>query len=225
MPDKTPTKRPRRRTPLSRERILKRAQKLADKDGLDALSMRKLAQALRVEAMSLYNHVKHKDDMLDGMVELVVAEIEIPSDTGEWKDEMRKRALSAHAVLLQHPWAAMLLMSRVNVGPVMLRYVDATLGCLLSAGFSYEMADHAWNTLDSFIYGFTLQRLNFPFEPEEYKDVAEEYMPQLPMEMYPNLAGLSSEVIEGRYDGEHELSFGLELLLTGLESLRRASPE
>ncbi len=224
MSDIAPTKKT-RRTPLSRDRILKRAQKMADKHGLEALSMRKLAQALRVEAMSLYNHVNNKDDMLDGMVELVVAKIEIPTDAGEWKDEMRKRALSAHSVLMQHPWAAMLLMSRVNVGPVMLRYVDATLGCLLSAGFSYEMADHAWNTLDSYIYGFTLQCLNFPFEPEEYKEVAEEFMPQLPMEIYPNLAGLSSEVMLGRYDGKHELSFGLELLLSGLESVRRATSE
>ncbi len=114
----------------------------------------------------------------------------------------------------------MLLMSRVNVGPVMLRYVDATLGCLLDAGFSYPLADHAWNAIDSYIYGFTVKSLNFPFEPDEYKDVAEEFMPQMPMEQYPHLLGLSLEVMEGRHDGVHDLSLGLELLLDGLESLR-----
>jgi AcrR family transcriptional regulator len=137
--------------------------KLADAGGIEALSMRKLAADLGVEAMSLYNHVKNKDDILDGLVERVAAQIEVPKIGGDWKREMRKRASSAHKVLMHHRWAAMLLMSRVNIGPVMLRYVDATLGCLREAGFSHVMADHAWNTLDSYIYGFTLQALNFPF--------------------------------------------------------------
>ena len=212
-----------RRVALSRERVLARAMRIADKEGIDALSMRKIAQALGVEAMSLYNHVKNKDDMLGGMVELVAAEIAMPTTGGDWREQMRNRATSAHTVLMQHPWAAMLLMSRVNVGPVMLRYVDATLGCLLDAGFSYSLADHAWNCLDSYTYGYTLQSLNFPFAPEEYKGAAEEFMPQLPMELYPHLAGLSQEVIEGRHDGLHNLLFGLELLLDGLERLRKRS--
>jgi AcrR family transcriptional regulator len=136
--------------------------------GLAALSMRKLAQALGVKAMSLYNHVANKDDIIDGMVELVVAEIALPSLTVDWPTAMRQRATSAHAVLLRHPWATMALMSRVNVGPAMLRYIDATLGCLVEAGFSYPLADYAWNAIDSHIYGFTLQALNFPFEADEY---------------------------------------------------------
>ena len=170
--------------------------------------------------MSLYNHVKNKDDILDGIVDIVVSEIEVPIIGGDWKAAMRRRAESAHEVLMRHSWAAMLLMSRINVGPFMLRYVDATLGCLREGGFSFAMADYAWNTLDSYIYGFTLQKLNFPFEPDEYSDVAESFMPQLPSDQYPYLLGLSREVIEGRHDGLHDLAFGLEIVLDGLERLR-----
>lgn len=209
-----------RRKPLNRERVIERALRLADAEGIKALSMRKLAQLLRVEAMSLYNHVKNKDDLLDGMVELVAAELYVPTLGGNWQQEMRQRATSAHEVLMKHPWSSELFMSRVNIGPVMLRYVDATLGCLLDAGFDYKHADHAWNALDSYIYGYTLQSLKFPFEPDEYQGAAEEFMPQLPMEKYPHLAGLSQEVIEERYDGLHDLAFGLELLLSGLEGVR-----
>lgn len=209
-----------RRQPLTRDRVLARAVRLADKDGIDSLSMRKLAQALKVEAMSLYNHVKNKDDILDGMVEIVAVEIEAPAIGGDWRAAMRARAHSAHAVLMRHPWATMLLMSRANVGPVMLRYVDATLGCLREAGFSYAIADYAWNTIDAHIYGFTLQRLNFPFEPEEYADVAEEFMPQLDEKKFPYLAGLSHDVMAGNHDGVQDLGFGLELILEGLERMR-----
>ncbi len=204
---------------MNRDRVLRTAQQITDKQGIEALSMRKIAQALKVEAMSLYNHVKNKDEILDGMVELVMEEIAVPEVGADWKEQMQARASSAHAALMKHPWAAMLLMSRVNIGPQMLRYVDATLGCLLAAGFTYTQADHIWNTLDSYVYGFTLQKLNFPFAPEEYKDAAEEFMPQLPMEEYPHLAGLSLEVMEGRHDGVHELSFGLEKLLNGFEKV------
>lgn len=224
MTAKNPKTKARKRTPLSRARILKRALSIADKKGIDGLSMRSLARALRVEAMSLYNHVKNKEDLLDGMVELVVGEIEVPQIGADWKDAMRKRALSAHTVLMNHPWAASLLMSRINVGPLMLRYVDATLGTLVSAGFSYAMADHAWNALDSYIYGFTLQRLNFPFAPDEYRDVAEEYIPQVPMDKYPFLMGLSEQVIAGLHDGIHDISFGLEFILDGLAAKRGLAP-
>ena len=195
---------------------------MADEGGFDSLSMRKIAGALGVEAMSLYNHVKNKDDILDGMVEIVVGEIEVPALGGDWKQTMRKRALDAHAVLMRHPWATMLLMSRMNVGPAMLRYIDATIGCLREGGFSYPMADRAWNTLDAYVYGFTLQRLNFPLEPEEYVAAAEAFMPMLPVERYPSMAGLTQDIIDGHHDGLHELSFGLEILLEGLEPMREA---
>jgi hypothetical protein len=111
--------------------------------------------------MSLYNHVASKEDLLDGLVELVASEMEVPGKLqatgGDWKAVMRRRATSAHAVLMRHPWATMLFVSRVNIGPNMLRYVDRTIGCLREAGFSYPMADHAWTALDAYTYGFTLQ--------------------------------------------------------------------
>lgn len=210
------------RAPLTRERILAAGLRMADRGGLEALSMRNLAQALKVEAMSLYNHVASKEDLLDGLVDLVAGEIELPAPGGDWRATMRRRAVSAHAVLMRHPWATMLFVSRMNVGPNMLRYVDATIGCLRAAGFSYPMADHAWNTLDAFVYGFTLQRLNFPLEPAEYASAAEGFLPMIPPEKYPHLRGLSEEIIAGRHDGIQQLELGLDLLLDGLNRLRRS---
>jgi AcrR family transcriptional regulator len=207
-------------TPLSRERILHAAIRLADEEGIESLSMRKLAQVLGVQAMSLYNHVANKDDLLDGIVDRVVGEIEVPSFEADWKTAMRRRATSAHAVLLRHPWATMPLVSRVNVGPALLRYVDATLGCLVEAGFSFEMADHAWNAIDSHIYGFTLQELNFPFEAAEYSEAAKNGLSLIPADKYPYLNQLTHWVMEGRYDGIHDFEFGLELILDGLDRFR-----
>ena len=207
------------RAPLSTERVLRTAVTLADEIGLEALSMRRLGDALGVRAMSLYKHVANKDAVLDGIVDIVASEIEAPAIGGDWKAAMRRRAVSAHEVLLRHPWATMLIVSRANVGPAMLRYVDATIGCLREAGFSYAMADHAWNAIDSHVYGFTLQELNFPFEPDEYAAVASDYLPMIPVERYPYLNGLSQEVIGGRHDGLHDFELGLDLLLDGLERL------
>lgn len=208
------------RSPLSRERVLEAAIALADEANLEALSMRKLAEALGVKAMSLYNHVTNRDDLLDGMVDLVVGEIEVPKIQPDWQEAMRRRASSAHNVLLQHPWATMPLVSRVNVGPAMLRYVDATLGCLVEAGFSLEMADHAWNAMDSHIYGFTLQELNFPFEAEDYSEAAEAYVAMIPAKQYPYMNRLTHQVMSGEYDGVHDFEMGLGLILSGLDSLR-----
>lgn len=215
----TPSSESTAQLPLSRERILQVALRRADAEGIEALSMRRLAQELGVKAMSLYNHVANKDDIVDGMVDLVVGEIELPSLDVGWKTAMGQRAISAHTVLLRHPWAAMALMSRVNVGPAMLRYVDATLACLVEAGFSYPMADYAWNALDSHIYGFTLQALNFPFDAEEYAAVAKDYVAMVPPEKYPYLNQLTHHVMDGRHDGLHDFEFGLNLLLDGLETL------
>ncbi len=209
--------------PLSRDRILQAALQRADAEGLAALSMRKLAQTLGVKAMSLYNHVTNKDDMIDGMVELVVSEIALPSLAVDWQAAMRQRAQSAHAALMHHPWATLALMSRVNVGPAMLRYIEATLACLVEAGFSYPMADYAWNAMDSHIYGFTLQALNFPFEADEYAQVAQDYVAMIPPERYPYMHHLTQQVITGQHDGLHDFTFGLDLLLDGLEKLRVAS--
>ena len=209
-----------RKAALSKERVLKTAIKFADKHGIESLSMRKLGQLLGVEAMSLYNHVANKDAILDGIVDTVVAEIDVPTVGGDWRTAMRHRAISAHEVLVRHPWATQLIVSRANVGPSMLRYVDATIGCLVEAGFTYPTADHAWNAIDSYVYGFTLQKLNFPFKPKEYAKVAKAFLPMIPANQYPYLNGMSQQVIAGDHDGLHDLQFGLELILNGLEKLR-----
>ena len=211
------------RKPLSAERVLHAALRLADAGGTEALTMRRLGQELGVEAMSLYKHVANKDAILDGIVDLVVAEIALPSPGDRWKRAMRRRGISAHQVLLRHPWACMLLMSRVNLGPAMLRYVDATLGTLRKAGFPIELADYAWNAMDSHIYGYTLQELNHPFEPQQYPEAAETYLPQLPSGRYPHLTELTVHVMEGHYDGVPEFTFGLDLILDGLERLLAAA--
>lgn len=213
--------RTKKREPLTRDRVLRAAVGLADAHGLDALSMRRLGEELGVEAMSLYNHVPNKDAIMGGIVDLVAGEIELPDAGGHWKEEMRRRAVSAHAVLMRHPWATMLIVSRANVGPLMLRYVDATIGCLRAAGFSWAATDHAWNAVDSYVYGFTLQKLNFPFEPGEYAAAAQMFLPQLPPGQFVHLRGMSEEVIAGRHDGLHALEFGLDLILDGLEALLR----
>ena len=206
-----------RRAPLSRERVLRAAVALADQSGIEPLTMRRLGQELGVEAMSLYNHVANKDDILDGIADLVVSEIDVPGRGADWKIAMRKRAISAHEVLLRHPWAAMLIMSRFNIGPGMTRYLNATLGRLREGGFSTEGALDAWNTLDSHIYGFTLQELNLPFDVEETKQVSADVLTQLPADEYPHLVEVITEIMRSGRDENFE--FGLDLILDGLERI------
>ncbi|MCP2295957.1 transcriptional regulator, TetR family [Nocardia amikacinitolerans] len=207
------------RARLTRERVLRTAVDMADEQGLDALSMRKLAQALGVEAMSLYNHVANKDDLLDGIADLVVAEMAVPEIGGDWKAALRTRAVSAHEVLRRHPWATGLIGSRVNVGPAMLRYIDATLGCLRAAGFTYQQADRAWNAMDAHIYGFTLRESTFPLDPSEYVAAATHFLPLIPESTHPHMNALTRLVIDGTHDGAADFEFGLDLILDGLERL------
>ena len=211
------------RTPLSKMRVLRTAMRLADESGIEELSMRKLAQELDVKAMSLYNHVANKDDIIDSIVDLVVSEIEVPNLRSDWKTAMRQRATSAHEVLLRHAWATLPMVSRINVGPAMLRYVDATIGCLYEAGFSLELADYAWNAIDSHVYGFTLQELNFPIETAEYSAKAREYLPMISADIYPYMNQLSQRVADGLYDGLYDFEFGLEIILEGLDKRRNIS--
>jgi len=211
-----------KRTPLSKDRVLQAAVTLADDVGISQLSMRRLGDALGVKAMSLYKHVADKDDILDGIVDIVTGEMALPTVGSDWRLSMRRRALSAHEVLLRHPWATMLLVSRTNVGPSMLRYVEATVGCLRAAGFSYALADRAWNALDSYVYGFTLQRIKSPFDPEKHSDVAESYLHMIPVAQFPHMHGMARNLIDGHHDGRQTLEFGLDLLLDGLEALRDA---
>lgn len=207
-----------RREPLKRERVLQAAVAFADEHGIEALSMRKLGQALGVEAMSLYNHVTNKDDILDGIVDLIVAEIELPVMGGQWRREMRRRAVSAREVLTRHPWAALLMETRPNPGPAAMRYYDAVIGCLRTSGFSVAMAAHAFSVLDSYIYGFVLQETGMPFETEEeLSGVAEAILQQLPVDEYPHFFELITEhALQPGYSYAAEFEFGLDLILDGL---------
>lgn len=205
--------------PLSKDRVLDCALNMADAEGLDALSMRKLADRLGVKAMSLYNHVANKEDIIDGLVERVVSEMGLPDASLPWREAMEKRAIVAHRVLMAHPWATHAFMSRVNAGPAMLAYVNATLGCLHEAGFSLPVADHAWNAMDNHIYGFTLQALNFPFSQEEYAEVAKQYLPMISVNELPYLHELTVLVSEKQHKGVHDFHLGLDFILDGLQSL------
>ncbi len=206
------------RPPLSRERVLLAALDLVDSGGIDSLSMRRLAQELGVEAMSLYRHVRNKDDILDGIVDLVFGEIGLPARGVDWTAAMRGRAIAAREVLARHPWAIGLMESRSRPGPATLRHHDAVLGCLREAGFSLAMAAHAYSVLDSYIYGFALQQASLPFKTsEEAVEVAESIFRQFPVDAYPHLAELTMQhVLQPDYDYADEFAFGLDLILEGL---------
>jgi AcrR family transcriptional regulator len=205
--------------PLSRRRVLDAAVALADRDGVGALSMRKLAQELGVEAMSLYHHVAGKDAILDGIVDVVFAEIELPSGEGGWRAAMRRRAVSTREALRRHPWATALMESRSTPGPANLRHHDAVLGVLRNAGFSVALAAHAYSLLDAYIYGFALQESSLPFDtPEETAAVASSIMDGFPADAFPYLTEIAVEhVMQPGYDYGNEYQFGLELILDGLE--------
>ena len=210
------------RTALSRDRVLRAAVTFADSSGIGALSMRKLGEVLGVEAMSLYNHVASKDELLDGMVDLVFSEIDLPADGADWKTAMRLRAASARQALARHRWAIGLMESRASPGPATLRHHDAVLGNLRGGGFSVEMAAHAFSVLDSYTYGFALQEASLPFDTSaQTAELAEMIMAQFPAGEYPHLAELTvTHVLQPGYDYGDEYEFGLELILDGLERAR-----
>ena len=213
------------RVPLTRQRALATAVALGDERGLAAVSMRKLAEALGVEAMSLYHHVPNKQHILDGMVETVFAEIELPPDDLDWKPAMRRRAESVRAALTRHPWAISIMESRSSPGPATLRHHDAVIGCCRKAGFSIAMAAHAFSVLDSYIYGFVLQEVNLPFDSSDSMDeMLDEIMPNLSAEDYPYLFELTTEhVLQPGYDYAKEFDHGLGLILDGLEAQARGT--
>jgi AcrR family transcriptional regulator len=208
-----------RRAPLSRDQVLRAAVTLADEGGIGALSMRKLGQALGVEAMSLYNHVADKGDLLDGMIDVVFGEIGLPSGDDGWKQAMRRRAISAREVLGRHRWAIGLMESRRSPGPATLRHHDAVLGCLRVAGFSVELTAHAYSLLDSYIYGFALQEASLPFDTgEEAAQVAQDISAMMPGGEYPYLAEIAAvHVIQPGYQYGQEFETGLDLILDALE--------
>ena len=209
-----------RRAPLTRERVLAAAIDLADRDGIASLSMRKLAQELGVEAMSLYHHVANKDAILDGLIDLVFGEIDLPVGEADWKAAMRRRAISAREVLRRHPWATGLMESRSTPGPATLRHHDAVLGILRNAGFPLELAAHAYSLLDSYIYGFALQETSLPFNtPEETAEVAQAMMAEFPADAYPHLAEVITEhALRPGYVYADEFEFGLSLILDALRA-------
>jgi len=214
------------RAPLNRDRVLRAAVALADQAGMSALSMRKLGEALGVEAMSLYNHIASKSDLLDGMIDIVFGEIDLPAVTGDgngapgWRAAMRRRAISARQVLRSHPWAIGLMESRITPGPATLRHHDAVLGCLRRAGFSLELTAHAYSLLDSYIYGFALQEAGLPFGTgEEAAQVAQEISAQFASGQYPYLTEIAmAHVVRPGYDYADEFEIGLDLILDSLQA-------
>lgn len=208
------------RVPLSRERVLRAAIQLADAGGIESLTMRRLAQQLGVEAMSLYHHVANKDDILNGIADLVVNEYELPTGP-DWKPAIRRTAVSAFNVLLRHPWAANLLLSGSTPSQARLRYMDSLLGTLRGAGFSAEMTDHAYHALDSHIMGFTLWvvGMNLPSE-EQLSTLASNFLRELPREQMPHLVEhIEQHLRERNPEEKSEFEFGLDLILDGLERL------
>lgn len=211
------------REPVTRQRALVAAIALADAEGIEALTMRKLAQTLNVEAMSLYHHVANKNDILDGMVDAVFAEIELPGGDSKWRPAMLRRANSLRATLLRHPWAISIMESRSAPGPATFRHHDAVIGCCRRAGFSVEMSAHAFSLLDSYIYGFVLQEVNLPFnDTDDLAEVLDTMVPADFAEAYPYFAELTSEyVLKKGYSYADEFEFGLGLILDGLERAAR----
>ena len=203
--------------PLNRDRVLAAAVEIADERGVGAVTMRAVASRLGVEAMSLYNHVANKDDILDGMVDVVIEQIDLPADVEQWREAMRGRAVSAHQVFGRHPWAPMLIDSRESSGPSRLRYFDWVLGTLMKAGFSMEGAARAFSLLDSYVYGFGIQQFTSSASGDaSTEEMAEAILAYIPPETYPYLHRLASHSMESGWDAEADFGFGLDIILDGL---------
>lgn len=205
--------------PLNSERIVAVAVELADKLGVDALTIRKLAVALDTKPMSIYHHVPNKEAILDGMVDEVFREIELPPVGLGWRAAISVRCESVRQVLRDHPWATPMMESRTNPGLETLRHHDAVLGCFRRAGFSVEMTAHAYSIIDSYVYGFALQEAAIPFDSEgDISDVADSILDPLPEDAFPYLVELTTQhVLQPGYSYQAEFEFGLDLILDGLE--------
>ena len=212
------------RQPLNRHRILSAAVEIADERGVNAVTMREVASRLNVEAMSLYNHVANKEDILDGMVDLVIEQFDLPDNVTDWREGMRRRALSAHTIFGLHPWTQPLLDSRKSSGPSRLRYYEWVLGTLMKAGFSVTGAGRAFSLLDSYIYGFSLQQANMSAGSDDpAEQMAEAILASIPQETYPNLHRMVIHSMQAGYDPEVDFAFGLDMILDGLERMLRES--
>jgi len=216
---------PAERVPLSRDRVLRGAIVVADAGGIGSLTMRSLAQELGVKPMSVYHYVANKDEILDGIVDLVFSEIELPAAEGDWRTEMRRRANSARRVLRCHPWAIALLQSRIKPGTATLRHHNAIIGTLRGAGFSVQLTAHAFALIDSYVYGFALSEHALPIHgPDSVADVAESMMQQFfSADAYPHLVEFTTEhIMRPGYDFGNEFEFGLSLIL---DALARSIPD
>jgi len=194
----------------------------ADREGVEGLSMRRLADALGAGAMSLYHYVANKDELLDAMVDVVFSEIEPPPEGSDWQSAMRRESESARQVLARHPWAISLMESRTTPGPANLRHREAVTGCLRRAGFSVPMATHANWLLNGYVYGYALQVASLPFDTaDELAEMTENiYLPQLPPDEFPYLNESAAALVAAGYDPAEEFTFGLDLILAALEDLR-----
>jgi AcrR family transcriptional regulator len=205
------------RIPLSRDRVLRAALELADGSGVEALTMRRLGEKLGFEAMSLYRHVANKKDLLDGMLDLVLAEWELPDGDGDWAEAIRTSARSVHDGLRRHPWAARLLMTGSHFRPARIRYMDSLLGRLRDSGFDAESTYHVYHLLDGYIFGFSLWEIAYtttPVDPERLSKL----MKTIPWDEYPHLAEHRDQHMD---DGPHSevssFDVGLDLILEGLQ--------
>lgn len=214
-----------KRLALNRDRVLAAAVAIADEHGVGAVTMRAIASRLGVEAMSLYNHVANKDDILDGMVDWVIQQIELPEHVLGWRDAMQQRAVSAHRVLGRHRWAPPLLDSRTSSGPARLGYFDWVLGQLIDAGFSIDEAARAFSVLDSYVYGFGIQQANFASDGEvSPEEMAQAILGAIPEERYPYLHRMAMHATRHGYDAEADFEFGLETILDGLQVMLDDGP-
>jgi AcrR family transcriptional regulator len=212
---------PSKSTPLNRERVLGCALDLADESGIAGLTIRSLAHSMGTKPMSLYHYVANKDEILDGIVDLVFGEIDLPSPGGDWRNEMHRRAHAVRDALVRHPWAVGLLESRTSPGPATLRHHEATLATLRAAGFSVQMTAHAYALLDSYIYGFALQEAALPFTGRDTAaEITTPIMERFSSGQYPHMVEIATEhALKPGYDFGDEFDFGLNLILDGLTTL------
>jgi AcrR family transcriptional regulator len=210
---------PERRHRLSRDRVLRAAIAHADEGGIEALTMRPLAEELGVAPMALYRHVANKDDLIDGLIDIVFSEIVLPSPDGDWKAAMRARAVSLRDVLSRHRWAIGLMESRRNPGPANLRHHDSVIASLRAAGFDMALVAHAYSLLDAYIYGFALTKMNLPFdETTDMAAMAEHVLEPFPVNEYPNMvAFITDHAMKPGYNFADEFEYGLDMILDSLE--------
>ena len=213
------------RAPLTKERVLRAAVVLADRGGIDSLSMRKLAQALGVEAMSLYNHVQNKEDILDGVVDVVVSEIDVPQSGSDWKASLRQTVLAARTVMKQHLWAPHVIETRKMPSPATFAYFDAVLGILRRGGFSLDTAHHALHVMGSRVLGFTQELFNDSDDLAAGPEAAAMFAQMA--DKYPYIIEMAMAVTHedglGGCDDDLEFGIALDLILDGLEKMRDAA--